>query len=419
MSQKERDRKVIFEAVKTLQMTLREASARLGVCYRQVCRLWQRYRAHGDAGLVHRSRGRVPNRRIDPAVRAAVMAHYRHRYEGFGPTLACEKLRAEGFVVDHETLRRWLVADGLWCRRRKRGPYRQRRARRERFGELVQLDGSPHAWFGPEMPQACLMNLVDDATGRSLALLVPQERTEGALRVAKAWIMKYGIPQTIYADRHTIYRTDREPTVAEQLAGDAPLTVFGQAVKRVGIALIHAHSPQAKGRVERSHGVYQDRLVKEIRLRGLTTVEAVNALLAEDFCEALNRRFAKPPAHAADAHRPAPANLDLDQVLCWEEGRQLTNDWTIRYQNVWYQIERGNRPLPRPKAKITVRRHLDGTITCHYQGQPLRFTVLDAPVAKPAAAASPRPAPRRRHSTPPPDHSWRKPFRVTSQKQVA
>jgi hypothetical protein len=199
----------------------------------------------------------------------------------------------------------------------------------------------------------------------------------------------------LYTDRKTVYITDREPTVEEQLAGVTPLTAFGKACQRLSITIIGAHSPQAKGRVERNHGVYQDRFVKELALAGITTIEEANAVLDNGFVDGLNARFARPAAQEADFHRPVPDGVNLAEVFCWEEERTVQNDWTLRYANRRYQIEKSSRPLPRPKDKVVVRTRLDGSMALLYCNTPLDYHVLPpqpiesapkAPVAKPAPA---------------------------------
>lgn len=349
MSGKERRRKSVFNEVQEGRLTLREASEKLGLSYRQCRRSYRRFGEEGDAGLVHRSRGRRSNRRLPQELRDRVVKRYRERYEGFGPTLAAEKLAQEGLVLDHETLRRLLIKEGLWTKRRKRRAHRQRRERRHHFGELLQLDGSHHAWFGQERARACLMDVVDDATGRRLALLAPEETTEAAMRLLWQWIERYGIPQAIYVDKKSVYLALREPTVDEQLAGVEPQTAFGAACAKLGIELIAAHSPQAKGHIERTHGVYQDRFVKELALRAITTLDTANKLLRNGFTEQLNTKFAQEPARAVDFHRPRPRRLDLADVFCFEEFRSVQNDWTVRYKNRHYQIVPENRPLPNPE----------------------------------------------------------------------
>jgi transposase len=408
LSKKERERLAKFVEVKEGRMSLRRAADLLGLSYRQTLRSYKRYKAEGDAGLAHRRRGRPSTRRTPEATRAAVVARYRERYVGFGPTLAAEELAKEGFVVDHETLRRWLLESGDWHRRRKRRAHRTRRPRRERFGELVQIDGSHHCWFEGQARQDCLFNLVDDATGETLSLMDEEETTELAMRTLWAWIERYGIPQALYADKKSVFVTDREPTLEEQLAGQEPLTAFGKACAKLGIAIIPAHSPQAKGRVERNHGVYQDRLVKLLALNSITSIEEANRFLSGGFVDELNAKFRKPPASPSDAHRPLPPDLDLAQVFCLEDTRTLMNDWCIRHANTYYQILKDNRPLPKPKDKITVRTLLDGSVHLWYREQALRFRALDGPLPKapkqtPAPPKAPVPKPK-----PKPDHPWRR-----------
>jgi transposase len=408
MSSKERVRKVEFEGVVEGRMTIREVSQKLGLSYRQSRRSYKRFREEGDAGLVHRSRGRPSIRARPDEFRRAVLERYRERYEGFGPTFATEKLAGDGYELNHETLRRWLIADGQWSRKRKRGKHRARRPRREHFGELVQMDGSHHEWFGAGRPRSCLMNMVDDATGTTMALMAEQETTEVAMRLLWGWIERYGIPKALYTDKKNVFVTDREPTIEEQLAGEQPMTAFGKACKKLGIEIIRAHSPQAKGRVERSNGVYQDRLVKELRLHAIATVEGANTLLAQGFSEALNARFDHEPASPTDFHRRVPKRLNLAEVFCCEEIRTLQNDWTIRYKNHFYQILKENRPRPKPKEKVAVRVLLDETIQILYRDKKLKYEPIAQPAPSKTEKLSPAIAPKpSRQWKPAPDHPWR------------
>ena len=412
MSRKERRRKSVFDEVKAGRLTIRAAAQRLGLSYRHCRRSYKRFGEHGDRGLVHRSRGRVSNRRRCDRVRRKVLARYRQRYENFGPTLAAEKLKEEGLAVDHETLRRWLLAEGLWTKRRKRRRHRQRRERKHHFGELVQMDGSHHRWFGEDGPQGCLMNMVDDATGITLSLMENEETTEVAMGTLWKWIERYGIPQALYTDKKTVFVTDREPTLEEQLAGEEPKTAFGKACAKLGIEILTAHSPQAKGRVERNHAVYQDRLCKEFQLRRITTLATANKLLANGFIDNLNAKFAKAPLSGVDFHRPVPKEIDLADVFCFEEQRSVQNDWCIRFRNRHYQILEENRPLPKPKDKILVRIRLDASLHLLYRGRPLAYRVLKRtelrrrakPASRPAAPAN---APSPAQGKKPNESPWR------------
>jgi transposase len=410
MSGKERIRKVVLEGVVEGRISIREASERLSISYRQGRRICRRYRREGDKGLLHKGRGRPSNRSKPAGIRERAMARYRDRYEGFGPTLAAEKLSGEGLAVDHETLRRWLLQAGLWQSSPRKVRHRAYRERRRRFGELVQLDGSLHRWFGKEEPLCCLLDMVDDATGTTHAHLASHESTESTMRILRRWVERYGIPLALYTDRHTIYLSKREPTLEEALAGETPLTALGRACRKLGIRILTAYSPQAKGRVERKHGVYQDRFRKELALRTIRTIPEANEVLENGFVEDLNRRFAVPPADPEDAHRPVPKDLDLDQVFCFEENRTLQNDFTVRHENRWYQVTKRNRPLPRPQDKILVRTHLDGRVDLWWRERPLAFVPLADRPQPPRPEAAPKPLPvrntARRTMHPAPDHPW-------------
>ena len=423
MSGKERERLVELARVKKGEQSLSAAARRLGVSYRQAKRLWSRYRKSGAQGLVHRGRGRPSNRRKSEAVRQQCLELYGERLEGFGPTLASEKLSAWDSAVDHETLRRWLIAAGLWQSRPRRHKHRRWRARKEHFGEMVQLDGSFHDWFGREDGQRdCLLSMIDDATGVRMSWLEQEETTAGAMRLLGRWIERHGIPGSLYVDRKTVYITDREPTIEEALAGESPLSAFGQACRKLGIEIIPASSPQAKGRIERSHGVYQDRLVKEIRLLGLRERAEVNAILGE-FDLGLDRRFAVKAHASQDLHRSLPKDLDLAQVFVWEETRTVQNDWTVRFENRWRQITGPKRRLPPAKGKVLVQRRLDGSLHLLYRRRPVQFAELpQRPVPTPKPVAQPRPLePRQLRRPPAADHPWRRPFskRIVAARRAA
>jgi hypothetical protein len=335
---------------------------------------------------------------------------YQERYEGFGPVLALEKLAEEGYEIGRETLRIWLIKEKLRRPRGKRTRHRKRRERKAHFGELVQMDGSHHQWFGKAEPPSCLMDMVDDATGRTMALMDEQETTELAMRTLWRWCACYGIPTALYTDHKNVFVTDRDPTIEEQLAGDKALTEFGKVCKKLGIKIIAANSPQAKGRVERKHGVFQDRFVKELRLRGITTITEANTLLENGFLDMLNRKFARPPRGKTDLHRPAPAKHELREIFSIEKSRVVSNDWTVRCDNRFYQILKSSAPLPRPRQTITVRQLLDGTVQLLYQDKKLRFEEIEPPsmplrYSEPAALQPKKP---KKKYKPAPDHPWRR-----------
>lgn len=412
MSKKERQRLLLLERVVSGALNRSDAAALLGLSIRQMRRIYRRYCQEGAAGLVHRGRGKPSSRSRPCAFRERVLERYESEYRGLGPTLAAEKLQEDGLTVDHETLRRWLMKEGKWQRHRKRHQHRARRPPKEHFGELVQMDGSHHRWFGQDKEPACLMSLVDDATGAAMTLLAGQETTEAAMELLQRWVERYGIPKALYTDRKSVYVSDRAPTLEEQLAGEEPLTAFGQACGKIGIQIIRANSPQAKGRVERKHGVYQDRLFHELRLRRITTIEAANQLLQQEFDEQLNQKFARAPRSSLDFHRPLPKNTDLRDIFCYEETRVLANDWTISYQRQLLQILKLNHPLPKPKSKITVRIWRDGSIHLLWKEKPLVFQTVEHPPQTNKAPAStpkaPRPKNKPRHG-----HPWKKALKAT------
>ena len=410
MSKKERQRKVILEQVREGYLRKKDAGRRLGVSDRQFRRIFGRYQQEGDVGLVNKSRGKPSGRACSAKLKAGALALYRERYPGFGPTLAAEYLSEEhGLEVHPETLRLWLKAQGLWLPRRKRKAHRKRRERRSRFGELLQLDGSIHAWLPGAEGKQCLMNMVDDATGKTLALMDTGETTRAAFALLKWWIREAGIPLAIYVDLKSLYispKSLRQDENGEYVDPDW-LTHFSRACKKLGIEIIKAYSPQAKGRVERSHAVYQDRLVKALKLKGSKTIEEANAVLSGGFVNKLNAKFAKAPAESIDAHVALLGGEKLDQIFCWEETRQVNNDWTVRYENQFYQLE--EKALVRPKQVVTVRRHLDDSVSLWRKETRLKATPINKPkVNKPSektsqnydAAARSKNATLNKHKTP-------------------
>lgn len=415
LSVKERARLVELEQVKAGRQTVVAFSERLGMSGRQGKRIWKRYRAEGAKGLVHRSRGRPSNRMLDPDSKRQSLELCRTRLLGFGPTLAAEKLLEVGLRVSHETLRRWLIVEGLWKKKRKRGPHREWRPPKEHFGELVQMDGSFHDWLETGH-KPCLIDLVDDATARMGGEFFEQETTEGAMRVLWRWIELYGIPRALYTDHKNLYVADREPTKDEQLLGRPALTAFGKACHKLSIQIIPAASPQAKGRIERRHGVLQDRLVKELRLHGIKDLEAANALLLKGgFLAAINERFSHSAASRLDYHRPVPKGLRLEDVFVFEDRRTVQNDWTVCWDGRWFQITGPKAQMPRRRERIVVRRRLDGSRVLLHHRRALEFHEINqrpprpAPLIKPASVATPRPV-----WVPAADHPWKRPLTAAS-----
>jgi len=404
MNRKERNRLTIMTGIKSGELTLVQAAGLAGLSYRQVKRVWRRYQDQGDAGLVHRRRGQVSPRRMAPKRRAKILARVEARYPDFGPTLAAEYLSADGLQVDHETLRRWLLAEGKWTVRRRRQQHRQWRERKPCFGAMVQLDGSDHDWFEGRRGRAVLMVLVDDATGEVGAQFFEQETTRASYDSFEGWVRRSGVPQSVYVDRDSIYRCEGVASVADQLAGKEPQTQFGRAMEQLGVELILAHSPQAKGRVERMNGTLQDRLVKALRLEGISDLAAANRYLSQTFLPALNRRFKVKAASPVDVHRAVPRHLD--EVLSWEHPRVVQRDWTLACAGCWYQLDRRHESLSLVGRQVTVRTLRSGRVQLVYRGAKLRYRELPGRPDRPPLRS--RPVRAVRKTKPAAEHPWRR-----------
>ena len=419
MSKRELGRVEVLARVKSGQLRVVDAAALLRLSYRQTKRLWKRYRRQGAAGLKHGSAGRRSNRAYQESFRRKVLKRVREKYGGevgerFGPTLAAEHLSSEdGLRVDAETLRRWMLAEGLWSRERRRRRHRSRRERKEHFGEMVQMDGSFHPWLEDRGPDGCLIDMVDDATSRALAQLGDEETIWAVAGALRQWIERYGVPQALYVDWKNLYK--RAATPGEQLRGQEPITQFGRMCAKLGIELIAAGSPQAKGRVERAHGTHQDRLVKKLRRKAITTHAQANVYLEAEYLAEHNRRFARPPARPEDYHRRAPNAAELDRIFCLESERVIGKDWVVRYENRFFQVEGESWHYAPASGKVLVCEGRDGSLAIEYRGHRLRWSEIPAP-AKPGASerkpaaersvAPTRPTARRRWR-PPKDHPWR------------
>ena len=414
MSEREMRRAAVLAQVKSGTWSLVEAAERMELSYRQAKRLWKRYRSQGARGLVHGSAGRISNRAQPKKVRAKVVRLIREKYSGevgkrFGPTLAAEHLASEDQIeLSATTVRRWMLAEGLWSRARKRRQHRQRRERRKHFGELVQLDGSFHEWLEQRGPRGCLMNLVDDATSTTLCRMGEQETIWAAVGVLRAWMEKYGVPRALYTDWKNVYV--REPTTKELLHGTPAVTQFGRMCERLGIKIIAAGSPEAKGRVERNHGTHQDRLVKKLRRKRIATHAAVNEYLEQEYCDDHNQRFAIDAASEVDHHLPAPTARRQREIFRLETERTLSNDWVVRHDNRFYQVAGSSRNYAPAKSRVKMCEWEDETMEIHYRGRKLSFhEIPERPQKLPVAVK------KRRHAHTPaaahrPDHPWRRSY---------
>ena len=370
--------------VKRGELSVVEAAELMSVSLRQARRVWKRFKSGGDAGLLHRLRGRVSNRRLPEELRDKIVRRHQEVYRDFGPTLACEKLAEEGLVLSPDTLVAILRERHLWQRQRKAGRHRKRRERKQHFGRMVQMDGSHHDWFegrGIAKAWCVLMVIVDDATGQTYARFYAAETTAAAMDVLGRWINGYGVPRSVYVDRHGIYRSE------EALDGSCPPTQFGRAMKTLDVELILARSPQAKGRVERKHRVFQDRLVKELRLRRISEMGQANVLLERVVLPELNRRYAVKAQRTGDLHRRAPGKIE--EILCVQEDRVVGQDWCVRWKSRWLQVEACPATVGLAGKKVTVKELSGGKVLVQREGLSLAFMELSS-----------RPKPERRKPGP-------------------
>jgi len=366
----ELDRLQIMTRLAERRLSRRRAAALLGLSERQVRRLYRAFQRDGAAGLASRRRGRPSNRRLAPTVRAQALALVLARYADFGPTFAHQKLTEEhALAFSVETLRGWMIAAGLWVPRAQRARRSQPpRPRRACLGELVQIDGSEHAWFEDRGPVCTLLVYVDDATSRLMELcFVDVESTFDYFRATRHYLERHGKPMAFYSDnRLSVFHVHAR----DRAQGGPGLSQFGRALRALNIELLCARSPEAKGRVERAHGTLQDRLVKELRLRGLNDLVAATPFLPA-FMADYNRRFAKPPAVAYDAHRPLRPEDDLAQIFTLQETRRVSRQLTVHYKRDLYVLDDTVATRRLRGATVDVREAEDGTVTLHAQGRPL------------------------------------------------
>ena len=381
MSVREADRISILDRLKAKQITQKEAAQMLGISVRQTRRVEKRYREQGMAGLVHRSRHRASNNKTSQAEAQKAIGLIKKHYSDFGPTLAHEKLKEHhGIGFSLERLRQAMIAEGLWKPKFRRKPrIHQMRQRRAAEGELVQLDGSPHHWFEGrgEIGECTLLVYIDDATGKLKHLqFAESETTLAYFQATREYLEKHGKPLAWYIDRHGVFRVNSRRGGMAEVSDSNGLTQFGRAMKELRIEMIFANTPQAKGRVERVNQTLQDRLVKELRLRGICTIEAAGEYLPE-FMEAYNRKFAVKPKNSTNAHRPLTPSDRLDQVFTKQTTRVLSKNLTLQYQNKLYQIQTRRPSYAMRNARVLIREGRDGRMSIEYQKRQLKFTVLE------------------------------------------
>jgi len=369
MSMKEAQRLHVIRKAIEKCITQAEAARLMGLDIRQAQRVVQRVRQEGDQGICHRARGKEPNNRIPDKVKDKVIKLCQGTYYKLGPTHAQEKLLEDNRIkVSVETLRTWFIEKDLPYRKRKKRPHRQWRERKGCRGEMVQLDGSHHDWFEGRGPFCVLMAYVDDATGEVFARFYEYEGTIPAMDSFKRYIKKYGVPQSVYLDRHSTYKaTVHYQTIEDQLEDRQLMSQFERSLQELGVKVIHAYSPQAKGRVERLFGTFQDRVINEMRLAGVNNYEEGNKFL-DAYLPKYNRQFGVAPAKKADLHRPFTGGRELDRILSIRNKRALRNDFTVAHNKRLYQIKDNIRT-----KTVTVEERTDGSMRIMHNGQRLKY----------------------------------------------
>jgi transposase len=409
MSQEDLRRLGVIHKVTDKRVTQVEAAGMLDLSDRQIRRIIARVQEDGDKGIIHASRGQPSHNATDPKIKKRAINLCKETYEGFGPTLASEKLfERDKIEISRETLRQWLRHEKLPYKDRKKRPHRQWRERKHHYGQMVQMDGSHHDWFEKRGPWCVLMGYIDDATGIPFAKFCPYEGSLTAMDGFKGYIKKHGIPLNVYLDKHSTYKSTKKHTIEDDLNNIDPLSQFGRALSELGVELIHANSPEAKGRIERLFETFQDRVIKEMRLRKISSIGEANKFL-EYYLPVFAKRFGVPPAKEEDLHRPIPKGIDLDRILCVKTERALNNDFTVAHDKKLYQV------LDNVRAKkVVVEELIDGSMLIRHKDTSLKFKEITKRLKK-----EPKPKTYEfRLSTahvPPVNHPWRNSHKICSQ----
>lgn len=407
MKRKDAERLRVIQKVIDKHLRQVEAGEILELCERQVRRVVVAVRKRGPAGVIHGSRGKPSRRKVAEQVKAKILFLLKERYEDFGPTLAAETMAERREArVSRETLRKWMVEAGVWQVRLRRKKIHSWRERRAHLGEMLQMDGSHHDWLEGRGPKMVLMAYIDDATGRVYGRFYKYEGVFPAMDSFRRYIGHYGLPQSLYIDKHSTYKTSRQPDTEELLRGEQAKTQFERALGELGVYVIHAHSPQAKGRIERSFRTLQDRLGKAMRLAGIKTLEEANEFL-KSYWPRYNRRFAKEPRERRNLHRPVPKRLTLEDVFCLKATRTINNGYLIKWRNRPYAVESPSLVMKGRKAEVL--EHFDERLEFRWQGRTLKVREAAEPTklngAKIRTIEVIRPKAK---YIPPPDHPWRR-----------
>lgn len=421
MSRRELSRVEVMQQLKAKQITQSQAAEQLGLTVRHIKRLWQAYQAGGATALVSQRRGRPSNHQLNAAVKSQALELIESTYPDFGPTLAHEKLtEVHHLTLGRETVRQLMIAAELWqphpAQAGRAHPMRPRRPRR---GELVQIDGSPHAWFEDRGPACTLLAYIDDATGQVLELyFTPAETTFSYFAATRRYLTNHGKPLAFYSDKHGIFRVNAEAAVS-----GTGLTQFGRAMTELGIEIICANSPQAKGRVERLYETLQDRLVKELRLRGISDLAAANAFMPEYRAD-YNRRFGVMPVELGDAHRPLLPSDVLDQIFTLQTPRVVSKNLTFQYEKIVYQLEAPKGSYAFRGAQVVVGEDAQGAILVSYKGRRLAYSIFEPQIHQAEVASSKQidqavvaAEAKRSPFRPADNHPWRQRVQPTSPKR--
>lgn len=378
MSNREIDKLKVIQNTIDGRFKQSEAAQILSITDRQVRRLCDKVRKDGNRGIIHGLKGRPSNHQAETGLIDKALGHVKLHYRDFGPTFANEKLwKNHSIRISTNTLRKAMLGEGLYVLKPHKPKHRKWRERRPCVGMLVQLDGSEHAWFEDRGPKCALLIFIDDATSRILyGRFITVEDTANLMACAKAYLKLNGRPVAFYVDKDSIYKVNKQATVEEELRDETPLSQFTRAMSELGIGMIFANSPQAKGRVERGFRTHQDRLVKELRLAGISDMEAANKFLATYIPEH-NAKFAVAPASRGDAHRALLRAHKLEGILCTKLNRTVANDYTLRYRNKFLQLEAEQTVRVRPGALVAVEERLDGRLHLKLQGAYLRYKLVD------------------------------------------
>lgn len=401
MSQKELKRLHIIHKILDRRLKQIDAVELLELCAKQISRIAGRVREEGDKGIIHRSRGEPSHNTTPKKKKDKIISLYKGKYNDFGPLLASEKLfEIDKLKISDETLRNWLIAEGLWIKNRKRRKHRKWRERRHFFGEMEQIDGSHHDWFEGRAPKCVLMGHIDDATSNVYVRFFKYEGTFPFMDSFKCYIKKYDIPHSVYLDMHSTYKSPKKPTIEDQLENREPLSEVERALKELGVEVIHARSPQAKGRVERLFKTFQDRVIKEMRLKGIKAIEEANKFL-KYYLPIFNKRFSVQALEEGDLHRPIEKGVDLDAILCIKTDHPLRNDFTIAHDKKLYQILDSVRA-----KKLTVEERINGRMFITYAGEKLKYKEI---TRRPARKEVKKPYifKIKKVVTPAADHPWR------------